>query len=72
MKWKKRLEEIVPKLYSSNKKGEEMLKNIRAYISDSMYFLEEGDYVRSFEAIIWAWAIYEICRDLNVLEFRSE
>jgi len=40
---------------------------MKAYISDSKHFLKEGDYVRSFEAIVWAWAIYEICKELNVL-----
>ena len=42
-------------------KGKEYLvKNIEAYISDSSYFRKKGDMVRSFEAIIWAWAWLEI------------
>lgn len=42
-------------------KGKEyFLKNIDAYISDSGYFMDKNDMIRSFEAIIWAWAWLEI------------
>ncbi len=35
-------------------------ENIIAYIKDSEYFLEKGELIKAFEAIIWAWALYEI------------
>jgi len=41
--------------------------NITAYISDCRYFLEQGDLIRAFEAVIWAWAWIEIGLDVGVL-----
>ena len=41
--------------------------NITAYISDCRYFLEKGDLIRAFEAVIWAWAWIEIGLDVGVL-----
>ncbi len=44
------------------------LDNIKAYISDSRYFLESGDLIRAFEAVIWAWAWLEIGERVGKLE----
>ena len=44
-----------------------MLANINAYVKDSAHFAEQGDLVRSFEAIVWAWAWLEIGTDLKFL-----
>ncbi|VVB60238.1 Uncharacterised protein [uncultured archaeon] len=49
-------------------KGEEFIKNIAAYIDDSMHFTQKKDHVRAFEAIIWAWAWIEIGKDIGVLK----
>ncbi len=43
------------------------LDNIKAYISDSRYFMEKGDFVRAFECVIWAWAWLEIGLDVGKL-----
>jgi len=46
--------------------GEErFLVNIDAYISDSEHFLRKKDLIRSFEAVIWAWAWIEILQELG-------
>lgn len=50
---------------------ERFLGNISAYISDSKYFLEKGDLIRAFEAVIWAWAWLEIGEELGRIEGRS-
>jgi hypothetical protein len=42
-----------------------MLRNIRAYRNDSKHFLERGDLIKSFECLIWAWAILELGRELE-------
>lgn len=49
-------------------KGDEFLRNIKAYVSDSGHFREKGDLVRSFEAIIWAWAWLEIGKETGFLK----
>ena len=64
-KWLDKIEPIVKKIDCFDSKGEEMLQNMKAYIADSKHFLEKEDYVRAFEAIVWAWAIYEIGMDLE-------
>ncbi len=49
-----------------------MTENIRAYVSDAEYFLGKGDLVRAFEAVIWAWAWYEIGREIGRIRDRNE
>jgi hypothetical protein len=74
LKWTERIKPIIPKLTindiihesEARAKAQTMLTNMNAYISDSKHFMKQGDYVRSFEAIVWAWAIYEICKELEV------
>jgi len=53
------------RLMDSGKK--DLLENIRAYIKDSKYFEEKGDPVRSFEAIVWAWAWLSVLKELGIL-----
>ncbi len=57
---------LVEKVKTKDAKGQEMLTNMKAYIADSRHFLEKGILIKSFEAIVWAWAILEICEDLGV------
>ncbi len=66
-KWLKKLESL--KIEPSTKKGEQYLVNIDAYISDSRHFLEKKDYVRAFEAVVWAWAWCEIGKDIKILDY---
>ena len=66
----KQLTELTVKLKNAkarNKKGEEFLKNINAYVYDCKHFLKKGDYVLAFESIVWAWAWYEIGKELKLI-----
>lgn len=56
LKWLGKAED----LFSDISGDERFIENISAYISDSRYFLEKGDLIRAFEAVIWAWAWMEI------------
>ncbi len=56
LKWLERAEELFSKISGEDS----FMENISAYISDSKYFLEKGDLIRAFEAVIWAWAWMEI------------
>jgi len=72
-KWTQRIEKEMKNIKIKGKdskvrKNERFLENIRAYISDSKHFAKKGDLVRSFEAILWAWAWLEILKELDVLE----
>ncbi len=64
LKWLERAED----LFAAVSGDEHFLENIEAYIQDSNYFLENGDLVRAFEAVVWAWAWMEIGLQMDKLE----
>jgi hypothetical protein len=57
IKW---LECIKDKLKKVNSSDKYFMDNIKAYISDTEYFLKKGDLIRAFECVVWAWAWMEI------------
>jgi len=65
-KWLNKMEEKLGKVKIRKERGNEFLENINAYVHDCKYFMRNGDFVRSFEAIIWAWAWLEIGEKLEV------
>ncbi len=69
MKWLEKAEEIIQVIISGDVmlKPERFLRNISAYILDSKYFVESGDLIRAFEAVIWAWAWIEIGLEMGIL-----
>jgi len=67
-KWLVRIKKELKMIKTNNKKGKEFLDNINAYVNDCEHFLEKGEYVLSFESIIWAWSYLEIGKDLKLLE----
>jgi hypothetical protein len=67
-KWSKRLDGSLLNARPSNERGARMLQNIRAYCNDSKHFLERGDLIKSFECLIWAWALLEVGKELKHLE----
>jgi len=66
-KWTEKLGTSLDSAKALNNKGAEMLTNIKAYQADSIHFYEKGDLVRSFEALIWAWAYLEIGSELEII-----
>jgi hypothetical protein len=67
LKWLERIEEEIENI-SAVSESDDFMANIRAYISDSRYFLEKSDLIRAFEAVIWAWAWLEIGIKLSLLD----
>jgi len=67
-KWLERLNEKMKNVKARNEKGEEFIRNIDAYASDAVHFLNTGDLVRAFECVVWAWAWLEIGIELDLLE----
>ena len=61
-KWLAKIEEERKKIGSGD---DYIIKNIDAYISDSRHFMEKGDLIRAFEAVVWSWAYLEIGRQKN-------
>ncbi len=67
-KWTRKLDEILPITKSSAKEGKDLIEDILAYRKDSEYFLEKGDIIKSFECLIWAWALLEIGKRFRYLK----
>ncbi|MGQ9788928.1 MAG: DUF357 domain-containing protein [Candidatus Hadarchaeaceae archaeon] len=67
-KWSRRLDESLSGVEPTGERGVAMLENIRAYRDDSDHFSNQGDLIRSFECLIWAWAILETGKDLGCLK----
>ncbi|MFB6203805.1 MAG: DUF357 domain-containing protein [Candidatus Nanohaloarchaea archaeon] len=43
----------------------EQMENVTAYRDDTYHFLEEGDYIRAWESVIYAWGILETLERLG-------
>lgn len=66
-KWLEKAED----LFENISGDEDFLENISAYINDSHYFLDNGDLIRAFESVVWAWAWMEIGLQRNILVKRD-
>lgn len=71
-KWLRRAEAALENISPSKIEGDRFCTNIAAYISDCRYFLDQGDLIRAFEAVIWAWAWIEIGLDEGILMREDE
>ena len=67
-KWTARLLPELEKAEATDSSGQELLDNAEAYVKDSKTFKEQGDLVRAFEALVWAWAHLEIGQRLELIE----
>lgn len=67
-KWTERIGMEIAKVRLKDPSKKRLLENVHAYVKDSRHFMEKGDLIRSFEAIVWAWAWLEILKELKVLE----
>ncbi len=52
----------------SNKALREEIENIKAYISDCRHFLDKSDLVKAFEAIVFAWGIFEALSNMHLIK----
>ncbi|MFQ3274996.1 MAG: hypothetical protein ACI9LV_000073 [Candidatus Nanohaloarchaea archaeon] len=43
----------------------EQMENVLAYRDDTKHFLEEEDYIRAWESVIYAWGIIETLERLG-------
>jgi hypothetical protein len=59
-RWLERIKREIEKCEIQDKNKIDFLQNVRAYISDSEHFLKEEKLVLAFEAVIWAWAWFDI------------
>lgn len=60
-KWLEKLNERI----EDKDKSVEQMENVIAYRDDTTHFLEEEDYIRAWEAVIYAWGILETLERLG-------
>lgn len=74
-KWLFKMEQEIPKIRTTGSGDITLVKesftNLNSYVSDCKYFQEQGDWVRAFEAIVYAWGIYETMVRLNVIDLED-
>jgi hypothetical protein len=63
-KWLKKLEKRV----EDRDESVEQMENVLAYRDDTSHFLEQEDYIRAWEAVIYAWGILETLERLGKFE----
>ena len=71
LKMLKKIETMIDKVEVNSDKGGEMLENMKAYVSDSKHFLNQNDFIRAFESVVWSWAIMEICEELGFFKIEK-
>lgn len=60
-KWLEKLEDRV----EGKDETVEQMENVLAYRDDTYHFLEEEDYIRAWESVIYAWGILETLERLG-------
>ena len=64
-KWLEKLEDRV----EGKDRDVEQMENVIAYRDDTSHFLEQEDYIRAWESVIYAWGILETLERLG--KFKS-
>lgn len=67
-KWLERLEKREKSVKALDVKAEPEIRNMRAYIKDCRHFISIGDWVRAFEACVYAWGILETLEHLGLVK----
>lgn len=71
-KWLSRLEQAYSRFSPTGKLPNSELRpvreNIEAYIKDSRHFLGQGDLIRAFEAVVYAWGLLEASQHLGLVK----
>ncbi|MDX1611415.1 MAG: DUF357 domain-containing protein [Candidatus Thermoplasmatota archaeon] len=67
--WRKRLDRALEEAEPATAQGADLMVNVRAYRQDADHFEQEGDLVRAFEAIVWAWSWLEIGARLEEIDW---
>ena len=67
-KWLERLQDKVKNIKLLDNRGQWALENLKAYIEDCRHFSEKGDLVRAFEAVVYAYGIYETALHSKLME----
>ena len=71
-KWLEKLEKETRDIRKTGKMKDKLvdpvLENMGAYIKDCRHFISIGDWIRAFEACVYAWGILETLRHLELVK----
>lgn len=67
-KWLARIEEKAKNIKPIDSRAKWGVDNIQAYIADCKYFKKNGDLVNAFEAVVYAYGIYETALHSKLIE----
>ncbi len=70
-RWLEKIEDERKVIMLKDTTRNDFLENVDAYISDSEFFLEHGEYIEAFEAVIWGWAMLELGLELGILQKKN-
>ncbi len=70
-KWTAKLDNALSTTNAIDERGRKMLSNTKAYRRDSEHFLKKRDLVKSFECLIWAWALLELGKEFGHLKMQT-
>jgi|GEM_PF-392683 len=74
LRWLSKLEKEIKTVKSTDRLPKQQYKslvtNMRAYVKDARHFMKKGDWVRAFEAVIYAWGIFETCQRVGIIKQR--
>ena len=60
------------KILSEMKMSSAVLRNIDAYIEDTIHFTEKGLFVQAFEAVIYAYGLLDAIKTLRIVQTNSQ
>ncbi len=67
-KWMEKLKKETSGIKAKGMKAAGQIENMNAYISDCRHFQKQGDWIRAFEACVYAWGILETLKHLDMIE----
>ncbi len=67
-KWTAKLDDALSTAGARSEAGKKMISNIKAYREDFEHFLKQGNLIKSFECLIWAWTLLETGKELEHLK----
>ena len=60
------MEEVIEAVEIMDDKGKDVLDLAKTYFNDSKHFLNKGDFIRAFEAVVISWAYIDAGLHLGV------
>ena len=71
-KWLAKVKAERPRIELVDKSKTDFLQNIDAYVADAEHFMSKKDFVRAFEAVVWAFSWLEIGEGIGILKKKLE